>query len=651
LTTNFLTVKSSAKLFLTLLYLIFSTQVALSAALQNTESGVVGFDDAALQIEKLTDSNVPLARSELTRYGDRFNELSLKQKITYQNLLAEIYILQTQYSLAKQSASDGLVLTLKLSSPSLLISELLYSRGFAHESIGDIELATKDYESGLELAKSLHDNVLIATGLTNLGAIYYLTDRYENSLTVLNDAYNIAKQTDDEELKGDVNSELGILYAYLDRNEQSMIYYQQAYQHYKKASKIILYLNALANIGVNHLSKKDYKQAIITYKTILDEPNGVVPNRIMYSTYSGLAWANLKKEEPNQEASYQYLLLSKQYMESIEQYDIEFQYYFDEAFVLFELEMFDETIDSITKVENILAAQMPLGQLKMYARIRIINLKSQTYFKSGHYRQAYNLQEQRLLLIKVLRDKKHIQSVAEVRLTLEAKEADLHKQVLENNQKLQEIELVDAEQKQEQQKLYLFYIAVVALVFAWLLVKLVQGQRKLHKASSIDMLTGIANRRKLMKKGRRLLQRSKARKSDISVIMIDIDHFKKVNDEFGHNIGDQVLKKVVELGEGFMRKTDVFGRFGGEEFIVFLPNTSTSQAKMIAERFRASVEKHAWQIGDALNKPFTTSISIGIASSADISSDEKYDLTKLINKADDLLYQAKEQGRNKVCSL
>jgi len=629
----------------------FIVQNSLAAAFQNSEIGVTGFDDAALNIEKLIDSNAPLAHSELKRYGDRFNELSLKQKITYQNLLTEIYLLQAQYHTAKQSASDGLALTLELSGPSLLISELLYSRGFAYESIGENELATKDYENGLELAKSLHDNVLIATGLINLGAIYYLTDRYENSLTVLNDAYNIAKQTDDEELKGAVNSELGILYAYLNRNKQSMVYYQQAYQHYKNADKTILSLNALVNIAVNHLSEKEYEQAITVYKTIIDESKGVVPNQIMYSTYSGLSWASLKKKDPNPEASYQYLLLSKQYMQSNEKYDIELQYNVDEAFVLYELERFDEALDSIANVENILAAQMPLGKLKMYAHISITNLKSKTYFKLGHYQQAYDLQEQRLSLTKVLRDKEQTQSIAEVRLTLEAKEADLRKQVLENNQKLQKIELSDAEKKQEQQKLYLFYIAVVALLFAWMLIKLIQGQRKLHTASSIDTLTGIANRRKLMRKGRKLLQRAKAKNSDISVIMIDIDHFKKVNDQFGHNMGDQVLKKVVELGEGFMRKTDVFGRFGGEEFIIFLPNTSTAQAKIIAERFRTSVEEYTWQINHALKNTFTTSISIGVTSSADISSDEKYDITVLINKADSLLYQAKELGRNKVCSL
>jgi len=622
-------------------------QTSFAAALQ--EKGVEGFDDDALEIEKLIDSNVPQAQAELNRYAEQFDELSLKQKITYQNLLTDIYTLHGKYHLAKQAASDGLKLTLKLSSPSLLISELLYSRGFSYESIGETELATKDYESGLELAKSLHDNVLIATGLINLGAIYYLTDRYENSLIVLNDAYNIAKQTDDEELKGSVNSELGILYAYLDRAEQSMVYYQQAYQHYKSADKTILSLNALVNIGINHLLEKDYEQAITIYKTIIDESKGLAPDQIMYSAYSGLAWANLKQEQVNPEASYQYLMLSKQYMINIEQYTYEFQYYFDEAFVLFELERFNETLDSIAKVESILQGRMPLGLIKMEAHISLVNLKSKTYAKLGYFQQAYDLQAQRLALTIQWREKKYSQSVSEVRLALEAKEADLQKQVLKNKQTLQEISLLEAEQKQEQQKMYLLYIAVVALIFAWTLIKLVQGQRKLYKASSIDMLTGIANRRKLMRKGHKLLQKAKIKQAEFSVIMIDIDNFKQVNDHYGHSVGDLVLKKVVELGELHLRDSDIFGRFGGEEFIIFLPDTSTVQATKIAQRFRVSVREYSWEVIHDFAKSFTTSISLGIANSAEASTEKQYDLMALINKADSLLYQAKAQGRNKVC--
>ena len=630
---------------LLLLVFILSTDISLA----EPSADLAEFSAAVVKIEMLIDSNAALAHQQLKRYRNRLADLSIKQQIIYYNLLAEIYILQAQYPLAKTTATFGLSLTKQLASPSLLIAELLYSRGFAIESLGDFKLAKQDYESGIEIAKSFHDKVLIATGLTNLGAIYYLTDRYENSLTVLNDAYNIAKQTRDEELKGSVNSELGILYSYLGRSQQAMSYYQQAYQHYKNINKTIFSLNSLVNIAINHLDNKEYEQAITTYKIIIKESHGVGQSEIMYNTYSGLSWANLKKQQPNFEASYQYLLIAKQYIGSIERRDINLQYAVDEAYVLFELDRLDEALVSIAKVEKTLASQAPLGQLKMQTKTSIINLKSKTYFKLGQFKQAYQLQKQRLELTNIILSNEHTSSVAEVRLALEAKQADLHKKVLENQHSLQEIALKEASAKQQQQRHYLLSIAIVALLFAWLLMKFLQGQRRLHNASSIDVLTGVTNRRSLMKRGQQLIKRAAVKQTNLSVLMIDVDHFKKVNDRFGHNVGDKVLQRIAKLGEKLMRKTDIYGRFGGEEFVVFLPKTSLAQARVIAERYRESINDFTWPSDLFSDKKFSVSISVGVTCTTELASEDRGDLETLINIADTCLYQAKSKGRNQVC--
>jgi len=618
-----------------------------NTTIQHSTENLAEFDNAAIEIEKLMDSNALLALAQLKQYEGMLTELSLKQQVHYYNLLAKIYLLQVQYHLVEKTASDGLELTLSLSSPSILISELLYSRGFALESIGNIEAATKDYENGLELARSLNDKVLIATGLVNLGAIYYLTDQFEKSLKVLNDAYNIAKQTNNDQLKGLVNSELGIVYAHLNRTEQSMVYYQQSYQFYKKAKKSISSLEALLNIAVTHLSNKEYQQVIIVYKSIIEESGGRGQNEIMYNTYSGLSRAYLKKQQPNFEISYQYLLLSKQYMENTEQHNIKLRYYNEEAFVLFALERFDEVLTSINKVEEILKDRASLSFVRTQKNIKLINLKSKTYHKLGHHQQAYNIQKQRLASIKALREREQISSIAEVRLALEVKQADIQTKLLENKQSLQENALLEAEKQQQQQRYYLLYIAVVALLFAWLLIKLIQDQRRLHKVSNMDILTGIANRRKTLKQGELLLKKAKAQQSDLSVLMIDIDHFKKVNDQFGHAVGDATLQKMVQLGSELLRKSDFFGRIGGEEFLILLPKTSHAQALIIAERFRLSVEKFSWK--QERTSDMNISVSLGVVCSADIFDSQLNGIEALIHKAEDLLYQAQDEGINKVC--
>lgn len=618
-------------------------------SLASPQEGLAEFDSSVIKIEKIIDSDSLSALQQLSSYQNRLAELSIKQQIIYYDLLADIYLLQAQYPVAKTTADLGLSLTKQLSSPSVLITELLYSRGFATESLGDFDLAKQDYERGLEIAKSFHDKILIAKGLINLGAVYYLTDRYKKSLTVLNDAYNIAKQTSDEDLKGSVNSELGILYAHIKRSKQSMSYYQQAYQHYKKANKSISALNSLANIAKNHLNNNEFEQAIVVYKTIIEESRGIEQSEILYNTYSGLSWANLKKHQSNPEASYQYLLIAKQYLSTIGRRYINLVFAKDEAFVLFELGRLSDSLQSIAKVEKILAESTSLGQRQMQIKIDTIDLKSKIYFQLGQFKQAYQLQGQRLSVAKVMIENEHTRSVSEVRLALEAKQADLHKKNLENKHLLQEVELREASDKQQQQKIYLLSIALFALLFAWLLLKFVQGQRRLDEASNIDKLTGIANRRSLMKQGHQLFKRACDKQLNLSVLMIDIDHFKEVNDKLGHGVGDKVLQYIAKLGEQFMRKTDVYGRFGGEEFVIILPNTSREQALIIAERFRCAVDDVTWQANFASEKELHITVSIGVVCLTELESEDMLDLDAVINVADTFLYQAKSKGRNKVC--
>lgn len=601
------------------------------------------FNTDASRVELLIDTNLTLAYKRLVAYQEQVNELSVKQQLLYYKLLAEIYVEQGQYTKGKVTANQGLNIAKQLASPSIKITELLYIRGFAYESLGGIADAREDYKKGLEVAESLHDKVFIAYGLINLGAIYYLSDDYERSLVVLNDAFNIAEQTIDEELKGSVNSELGILYSYLQQDKQSMAYYQQSYAHFKKAGKLHAAHNSLHNIAINHNSNERYQQAISVFKTIIAESkNTSSDSEVLYGVYSGMAWAYLEQEDSNPEAAYQYLMQAKQFIDFTEQHGVLLQFYINQAFILFELKQYDKTLVSIDKAQAMLDEQSELSSLKKHNTISLDNLRANTWFEQKQFKQAYELKTQVLLDIAAMDDKEDTRSVEQVRLNLESEQADLRNKVLQDQKLLHEAALTQAKIDNEEQNIYLLLSSLIALAFAWLLVKLLQGQKKLKIASSIDQLTGVANRRSLMHQGNKSLSLACQKQFSYSVLMIDVDHFKQINDNLGHSQGDIVLVEISRLGQVMMRKTDIFGRFGGEEFVVFLPKTSLSQAKVIAERLRAAIADITWPIA-SLEK---VTVSIGVASKL---ADEKTELVELINAADDMLYQAKKQGRDRVC--
>ncbi|MDD5306591.1 MAG: GGDEF domain-containing protein [Deltaproteobacteria bacterium] len=163
-----------------------------------------------------------------------------------------------------------------------------------------------------------------------------------------------------------------------------------------------------------------------------------------------------------------------------------------------------------------------------------------------------------------------------------------------------------------------------------------------HDAEN-DALTGLANRRSLMVRIATELQRTRSYGSRLSLIMIDVDHFKKYNDQNGHGPGDEVLKKVASLMAATIRRTDLVARYGGEEFTVLLSGADGANAQQTAERVRLAVEANDFPNGKSQPLGRVT-ISLGYAT----FPDDACDVAGLFKAADAALYQAKSQGRNRV---
>jgi diguanylate cyclase (GGDEF)-like protein len=169
----------------------------------------------------------------------------------------------------------------------------------------------------------------------------------------------------------------------------------------------------------------------------------------------------------------------------------------------------------------------------------------------------------------------------------------------------------------------------------------IQAQQKMEKKATIDALTGLYNRRWFDDHFDTILNRCIDENQDFSFIMIDIDHFKHVNDQYGHAVGDVVLHKTGAILLEHARERDAAVRYGGEELSLILPNTTLEQALVIAERIRKVIEKTDFQY----SKDEKLNITVSIGCSTYTGSEDKNRLMKL---ADDALYLAKDNGRNQV---
>lgn len=169
-------------------------------------------------------------------------------------------------------------------------------------------------------------------------------------------------------------------------------------------------------------------------------------------------------------------------------------------------------------------------------------------------------------------------------------------------------------------------------------------QRELHSLARLDPLTGVANRLALEEAARRMLAATGAPNGALSLLLVDADHFKSVNDRFGHDCGDKVLKELVTNIRSVLRGGDVVGRLGGEEFIVLTQGADIRSSVALAERIRAAVEHSPMAVGEHV---LQLTISIGVA----VAIPGDREIASILRRADKALYAAKRGGRNRVMGM
>ena len=163
----------------------------------------------------------------------------------------------------------------------------------------------------------------------------------------------------------------------------------------------------------------------------------------------------------------------------------------------------------------------------------------------------------------------------------------------------------------------------------------------LQKLAASDALTGALNRRSLEQEAARLSARCTRTGDALAIMMIDVDHFKSINDRYGHPVGDEVLRRLAAVAQKTIRSDDYFARYGGEEFCILLPSTIEKDAWTLADRLRQNYAAMTMEFGGEVLR---STISIGVSDSIHAG----LEFTSLVAAADQAMYRAKQEGRNRV---
>jgi diguanylate cyclase (GGDEF)-like protein len=271
----------------------------------------------------------------------------------------------------------------------------------------------------------------------------------------------------------------------------------------------------------------------------------------------------------------------------------------------------------------------------------LFELRSRAHAAVGNYPAAFTDQGEYLRRVREQGTLDRIREVAQLRVQFE------------NDQEKQKIALLEKDKKLAEERLnsqtrtmQLVAIAgLTGLVTAFFLGYALLSHRR-HRAELIrlaerDELTGLLNRRAIVRKAVELLTRARESRGSLIIGLIDLDHFKSINDRFGHAVGDQLLQRFASAMRTSLHSREIFGRYGGEEFLVLFPDCSLDQARASAERLRNAIREQHLRIDD---QEVIVTISLGIASyeSGDVLFDQ------IARRADIAMYYAKTQGRDRV---
>lgn len=510
----------------------------------------------------------------------------------------------------------------------------LYCRADARASVAPPDQTLGDWEAGLAMARANRDWRLVADGLVGRGYMRSLDGEHARALNDFLTAQQLYRTTGHDALARENALNLGIAYRRMGDLEEARTHVQQALDEATRGDDWGTRFNALLQLGYLYEDLGQLSRAQESYEQALN-----LAPREQARAQAGVARLALAGV----------LIARDQHataLEALDQAERELAGTTDTArsgllrmrrgHALVGLGRNDEALREYEAAERLMRQQDNERYLAMLlpARAEALEASGQPDRALAEYRRFVQLEG------KLLDDSARQRATA-MRHRFDARRRELDTQRLLADTALQRQELDALVQARRWQWLALTLGAVLVLVLAARLLRQQWRTRRLRSLATTDPLTGVANRRAIDHAGNAMFATARTGDTALSVLMLDIDRFKQINDVHGHLAGDEVLRRVAAACQGALRGSDRLGRFGGEEFVAVLPGTEAAPAAQVAERLRLAVE--AIDLDDVA-AGLRVTVSVGLVTLR--ADDAGFDA--LVERADRALYRAKAGGRNRV---
>ena len=607
----------------------------------------------SISAETVVDKSVqPI---DLTYLQGMVKEVNLKPLQSYQRLLAyektntQLAPNEKLWLLVRKAQSENLLYfypdfekTVNLAqslittkTPKEIVISLNFYSSIILRRQANLIQATKLLESSLEQAKKYNFQNLAVLIKYELAYTYGINALFEMSLSDLQEGYVEAFTLKDDYLIALINEVYGAIYGYMNDYERSIEYYQKALNSYQQLGYPYNIAETVYGMATTYRDWEKWDLAIEKYKQygelVQYSPNKEVS---FYSAYGVGMTLSAKGDCAKAIPAIDKALTFEGIL------DFNAELYKRKAKCLIEAKKFSQAEVELNKAEAIFASLTDLDGTSWH--LEVIKIRSQLAHGKNENDIAYTLLNDYSQKYIEFILKNSTNSLLKLKKGFEIDRKNVEISLLEQQNKVHVLQVEQQQQRNIQQR-YIIFIAILFIVFILVIMFIQQrNNRKVIALSVRDPLSDLFNRRYIFSYLHKIIKATDPKKGDVSVMLIDIDDFKEINDQYGHPFGDEVIRQMAKIGQETLRIEDMMGRIGGEEFLCTLPRIDTEQCLIIATRFVENVRNHIFETPDKQRVKIT--VSIGVTS----TSETVTECNSLYIQADKALYHAKNKGKDGV---
>lgn len=477
-------------------------------------------------------------------------------------------------------------------------------------NVGNFEQSLSQSFQSLSLFQQLDDLRKQAMVYRNIGAVYISVNQYPDGLDILFKALDIAEFLDDQHLIAEIALNLGALYQEIGDLEKSQFELQKSCQIFRDLNDLRLMAYPLFNLGSLFSIQKNYQQALSIFMECVRDYKSSNNSLIYCNAQIEIGMIYFELQDFEQAMDWFKIGLQEAQVKGFKQAE-EFAILGIGKVLRKEGRLLDAVDQFNQALEIALRLKVSVDQQLCYQML------AETYEDLGNYLQALNALKKCREVESKVTEQKLDQKLKTLEISYQTQVSRKESEIIQKvNQKLEQ-EIVDRERIEK---------------------ALRKSEEEFRILAALDPLTQLKNRRKFFELAADEVSRARRFIRPLCAIMVDIDHFKWVNDTYGHQKGDEILKICANLIKSCLRDVDIIGRYGGEEFAILLPETTLECGKIVADRLVNTFFENPLVLQK--DSVYIT-VSIGLAEWVD-----NLDVDTLINRADLAMYAAKRAGRN-----